>query len=286
MTRIPHWVAQHIAALRVVLVLTLLTGLAYPLAMVAAAHVPGLDGASEVTGAVGKPAGSSLIGQSFTDAKGNPIKKYFQPRPSNAGTGYDATASGAGNQGPESVVDTKDKPSLLTLVCARSKAVGDLEDVDGSRPYCTGDGVGAVLGVFYDGGTSGRATKAVSLNQACPATPFLASYKGVRVTCAKPGADYSHAVTVPVRGDAPANPVVPADAVTASGSGLDPHISPAYAKLQAPRVAHERGADVTDVRKLISKYTTGRTLGVLGEPGVNVVELNIALDRTYPKQGA
>lgn len=285
MTRFPHWLAQHIAALRVVLVLTLLTGLAYPLAMVAAAQVPGLGGASEVTGADGKPAGSSLIGQTFTDAKGNPVTKYFQSRPSNAGTGYDATASGAGNQGPESVVDTKDRPSLLTLVCGRSKAVGDLERVDGSRPYCTDDGVGAVLGVFYDG-TSGRATQAVSLDQACPAKPFLASYKGVRVTCAKPGADYSHAVIVPVRGNAPADPAVPADAVTASGSGLDPHISPAYAKLQAHRVARERGASVADVHKLIDKYTTGRALGVLGERGVNVVELNIALDRTYPKQGA
>ncbi|WP_405883296.1 potassium-transporting ATPase subunit C [Streptomyces sp. NBC_01136] len=292
MTRIPHWLAQHVAALRVVLVLTLLTGLAYPLAMTAFAQVPGLDGRSEVTAADGKDAGSSLIGQSFTDAKGNPLKRYFQSRPSNAGTGYDATASGAGNQGPESVVDTKDKPSLLTLVCGRSKAVGELEGVDGSRPFCTPDGVGAVLGVFYDGGTSGQVTRVVSLNQACPAKPFLATYKGVRVTCARPGADYSHAVTVPVRGDAPANPVVPADAVTASGSGLDPDISPAYARLQAPRVAHERGASVADVRKLIEKYTTGRTLGVLGEPGVNVVELNIALDRTYPsspsnpKQGA
>lgn len=93
-------------------------------------------------------------------------------------------------------------------------------------------------------------------------------------------------MTVPVRGNAPADPVVPADAVTASGSGLDPHISPAYATLQAPRIARERGASATGVRKLIEKYTTGRALGVLGERGVNVVELNIALDRTYPKLGA
>ncbi|MGW9433250.1 potassium-transporting ATPase subunit C [Streptomyces decoyicus] len=289
MTRLPHWLAQHLTALRVVLVLTVLTGLVYPLAMTAAAQVPGLSAGaqgSRVTGADGKDAGSSLIGQSFTDAKGNPIRKYFQSRPSNAGTGYDATASGAGNQGPESVVDTKDKPSLLTLVCGRSKAVGELEGIDGSRPYCTDDGVGAVLGVFHDGGTSGRITKVVSLNQACPAKPFLASYKGVGVECAKPGEDYSHAVTVPVRGDAPAHPRVPADAVTASGGGLDPHISPAYATLQAPRIARERGAGEAGVRKLIAKYTTGRALGVLGEPGVNVVELNIALDRSYPKQGA
>ncbi|MGW3627960.1 potassium-transporting ATPase subunit C [Streptomyces sp. NPDC000880] len=192
MTRIPHWLAQHIAALRVVLVLTVLTGLAYPLAMTAAAQVPGLDDRAP-------------IGQSFLDEKGNPIKKYFQSRPSNAGTGYDATASAAGNQGPESVVDTKDKPSLLTLVCGRSKAVADLEGVDGSRPYCTDDGVGAVLGIFYDGGTSGRITRVVSLNQACPAKPFRSAYRGVDVDCAKPGEDYSRAVTVPVRGDAPAH---------------------------------------------------------------------------------
>ncbi|MEV5780842.1 potassium-transporting ATPase subunit C [Streptomyces sp. NPDC052287] len=286
MTRIPHWLAQHLAALRVVLVLTLLTGLAYPLAMTAFAQVPGLEGRSEVTAADGRDAGSSLIGQSFTDAKGKPLKRYFQSRPSNAGTGYDATASGAGNQGPESVVDTADRPSLLTLVCGRSKAVGELEGVDGSRPFCTPDGVGAVLGVFRDGGTSGRVTRVVSLDQACPARPFLRSYGGVEVTCAESGADYSRAVTVPVRGDAPADPVVPADAVTASGSGLDPHISPAYAKLQAPRVARERGASVADVRRLIATYTSGRTLGVLGEPGVDVLELNVALDRTYPQQGA
>lgn len=74
--------------------------------------------------------------------------------------------------------------------------------------------------------------------------------------------------------------------MTASGSGLDPHISPAYAKLQAPRVARERGASVADVRRLIAAYTSGRTLGVLGEPGVDVLELNVALDRTYPQQGA
>ncbi|MET8409571.1 potassium-transporting ATPase subunit C [Streptomyces sp. NPDC005195] len=286
MTRIPHWLAQHLAALRVVLVLTLLTGLAYPLAMTAFAQVPGLAGRSGVTAADGRDAGSSLIGQSFTDAKGHPLRRYFQSRPSNAGTGYDATASGAGNQGPESVVDTADRPSLLTLVCGRSKAVGELEGVDGSRPFCTPDGVGAVLGVFHDGGTGGRVTRVVSLDQACPARPFIRSYRGVVVGCAEHGADYSRAVTVPVRGDAPADPVVPADAVTASGSGLDPHISPAYAKLQAPRVARERGASVADVRRLIATYTTGRTLGVLGEPGVDVLELNVALDRTYPQQGA
>jgi K+-transporting ATPase ATPase C chain len=72
--------------------------------------------------------------------------------------------------------------------------------------------------------------------------------------------------------------VVPADAVTASASGLDPDISPAYAELQAPRVARERGLTEDQVRTLIKDHTDGRALGFLGEPAVNVLELNLALD--------
>jgi K+-transporting ATPase ATPase C chain len=76
--------------------------------------------------------------------------------------------------------------------------------------------------------------------------------------------------------------LVPVDAVTASGSGLDPHISIANARLQIPRVASERGLDVAVVSKLVDKYTDGRNFLVLGEPGVNVVELNLALDDSAP----
>jgi potassium-transporting ATPase KdpC subunit len=285
MNRLPHWLAQNVAAIRVVLVLTLVTGLAYPLLLFAAGQIPGLRHQAEgspLTGPGGRDVGSALIGQPFTGAAGRPLVQYFQPRPSNAGDGYDPTASGAGNQGPESIVDTPDRPSLLTQVCARSRAVGALEGVDGGRPYCTSDGTGAVLGVFRTHGTAGAVTRVVSLDQPCPDRPFLATYQGARVECARPGAEYGKAVVVPVRGGAPAHPPVPADAVTASGSGLDPQISPAYARLQIPRVARERGTTEARIRALVAGCTTGRALGVFGEPGVNVVELNLALDRAYP----
>lgn len=279
------WLAQGAAAVRVVLLLTVLLGLAYPFGMAAVGRLPGLRdeaGGSLVEGPGGDTVGSSLIGQAFTDAEGAPLAQYFQSRPSNAGAGYDPAATAAGNLGGESVVDTPEKPSLLTQVCARSHAVGELENVDGRRPYCTDDGVGAVLGVYREDGLTGRATRVVTLNQPCPARPFVARYENVAVECAEPGADHSGAVVTPVRGDAPAEPAVPIDAVTGSGSGLDPHISPAYAELQAPRVARERDVPLDAVTDLIARHTSQRQLGVLGEPILNVLELNLALDRLYP----
>jgi potassium-transporting ATPase KdpC subunit len=289
---------QHWAALRALLVLTVIVGIGYPLFIWLVAQIPGLR--DKADGSIielnGKPVASRLIGQLFTDADGNVLPQYFQSRPSAAGDGYDPLATSASNLGPESIVDTPADPSLpeddngykaslLTLVCSRSKAVGDLEGVDGKRPFCTGDGVGAVLSVIGPRDARGNVvspTKVVSINEPCQTTarPFLDVYEGVRVECAEFGGDYTIGQIVPIKG-AVSDLAVPADAVTASGSGLDPNISPAYADLQIARVAKARGVSAEQVRQVVAAHTDGRTLGIFGEPRVNVVELNIALDQKF-----
>jgi len=224
--------AQLLAALRALVVLSVLLGIGYPLVVFGVAQVAFHSQANgSMVKADGKVVGSSLIGQSFTDPKtGDPLSQYFQSRPSNAGDGYDPTATAASNLGPEDVTDavtaSGDKPSLLTDVCARSKAVAAADGVDRARPYC-GDGVG----------------------------------------------------TPTVRGSAPEAVTVPSDALTASGSGLDPDISPAYARLQVDRVATARGIPAAQVMALVEGHVQGRTLGFLGEPRVDVLQLNLALDQ-------
>jgi K+-transporting ATPase ATPase C chain len=184
---------QLAPALLVFLALTLLTGVAYPLAVTGVAQVvfPGRADGSLIE-RDGRVVGSRLIGQAFTGPR------YFHPRPSAAGDGYDAMASSASNLGPTN-------SELIDEVRARSAAYRRENEL---RP-------------------------------------------GQRV---------------------------PTDAVTASGSGLDPDISVTNARLQAARVARARGLDLNDVRALIEEHTDGRSLGFLGEPGVNVLELNLALD--------
>ncbi|OBH32938.1 K+-transporting ATPase subunit C [Mycobacterium sp. E342] len=303
-----NFVRMHWAAFRALLVLTVIAGVAYPLFVWLVAQIPGLQDKADgsILTAAGKPIGSRLIGQLFTDKDGNPLPQYFQGRPSAAGNGYDPLSTSASNLGPESIVDTPAdpaqlaagksasdagfKPSLLTTVCARSAAVGRLENVDGSRPFCTGGGVGAVLSVIGPRDARGNVvhpTRVVSVNEPCQATPapFLTLYEGVRVECAKYGEDYTIGQIVPIRGAAPADPAVPADAVTASGSGLDPDISPAYADLQVARVAKARHVSVDQIREALAQNRSGRALGFFGEPSVNVLQLNLQLDHIYPVSG-
>jgi K+-transporting ATPase ATPase C chain len=180
-------------AIRMTIVTAVVLGLLYPLAITGIAQVlfPGAADGSLVT-LNGKVVGSSLIAQGFADAK------YFHPRPSAAGSGYDAMASSASNLGPTSQV-------LVDRV--RTDVQAKLKQEPGLR-------LGAV----------------------------------------------------------------PVDMVTTSGSGLDPDITVANARAQAPRVAAARGMSVKSVFALVTKNTTGRQLGFLGEPRVNVLALNLALD--------
>ncbi|WP_040693416.1 potassium-transporting ATPase subunit C [Nocardia vinacea] len=294
--RMSTWIRQHLAALRALLALTAITGIVYPVAVFLIAQIPGLHDKADgsLITVDGNVVGSSLIGQSFTDKDGNALVQYFQSRPSAAGDGYDPLSTAASNLGPESIVDTLDadpakvKLSLLSTVCARSKAVGDREGVDGSRPFCTKDGVGAVLSVIGPRDADGEVShpvQVVSVNEVCPAKPFLSTYKGIQVECAKLGEDYSVGRIVPIIGDASTDTPVPTDAVTAGGSGLDPHISPQYAAIQLARIAKARNISEDQVRQLVDAHTDGRTLGFLGEPRVNVVELNLDLDKRYPFRG-
>lgn len=231
--------AQLLAGLRAFLVLSVLLGLCYPLAVFAIGQLAFNDNANgSPVERGGQVVGSDLIGQSFLDPDtGEALPQFFQSRASNAGDGYDPTGTAASNLGPEDVVDTPDDPateeddsdtSLLTTVCTRSREVGQANDIDGDRAFCEPAGVG---------------------------TP---EQRG------------------PIRSE---DTSVPADAVTASGSGLDPHVSPAYARLQVARIAKARGLPSEQVQGLVQDHVQGRTLGFLGEPRVNVLRLNLALEQ-------
>jgi len=202
----------------------------------------------------GKSVGSALIGQNFTDHNGNPLVRYFQPRPSAAGTnGYDPTASAGSNLGPSN-------PNLVG---------NNIDDPQHNQyrtpadPYCV-----PVAATDQSGGARTDAQG-------------NAIYQENR-----DGAYICNPNTVPERVIAyrrlnglPAGAPVPVDAVTASGSGLDPDISEANALDQAARVAAARHVSRSLVVDLIGRHIDHRALGVIGENTVNVLDLNVALDR-------
>jgi K+-transporting ATPase ATPase C chain len=236
-------------ALRMTLVLTVLTGVFYPgvvTAITQAVFPKQANGSLIVKN--GKVIGSELIGQNFSRPE------YFQPRVSAAGNGYDATASGGSNLGPTSA-------KLIHGTTKMDDKKNEVVDYDGINlrivHYCVDNNIpyesSMPLGSFKDasGGLDDvKLIKAFNDDKA----PLIFTPK------------------------AP----IPADAVTASASGLDPHISPAFAKGQAERVARARGVDVIALDQLVAQHTEGRDWGFLGEPRVNVLRLNLALDQSYP----
>jgi len=234
---------------RLTLVFTILTGLLYPAIMtgISEAIFPKQANGSLVT-VDGKTVGSSLIGQNFSKAE------YFHPRPSSAGSGYDATASSGSNLGPTSA-------KLLRGTTKMDDKKNEVVDFDGLNlrivHYCIDNDIpyesSMPLEQFKDAKGDLDDVKLVkAFND--DKTPLLFSAK------------------------AP----VPADAVTASSSGLDPHISPANADVQAARVAKARNASVDQVKQLIAQYTESADLAFLGEPRVNVLMLNVAVDQRFP----
>ncbi|MGE7385222.1 potassium-transporting ATPase subunit C [Streptomyces sp. NPDC004126] len=219
------------AGLRALLVLTVICGVIYPLAVTGIAQALFNDKAngSEIKDKSGNVVGSSLIGQTYNLPKQNPDDpeeaakpdlKWFQPRPSNGlgvnsvNTQYSLILSGATNRAADN--------GAVNGKCTEDAAEGTL---------CA-QVVAAKEAVIADNSTAGHTVKPED---------------------------------------------VPADAVTSSGSGLDPSISPEYAELQVHRVAEKNKLDVKQVEKLVEQNTEGRTLGFMGEPRVNVLKLNIAL---------
>jgi K+-transporting ATPase ATPase C chain len=238
-------------------------GLVYPLVVTAVGEVafPYRANGSLIS-RNGKVVGSALLGQEFLDTKGNPDPRYFQPRPSAAGEGYDPTASGASNLGPSD-------PRLVGFLPGFN-SVG----LDGS-PSATNPFATSADPYCVPTDTSGDVVTSPSTGQTYAKNPD--------------GSYVCDSNTVPERALAyrqlnnlAAAVNVPIDAVTASASGLDPDISVDNADLQAARVASARGLTVTAVMALIHRHTDSPQLGVLGERTVNVVDINLALDALRP----
>ena len=243
-------VKQLRPAFLMMLVLTILTGLVYPGVMTGLAQVlfrDQADGSLIVRG--GQVIGSRLLGQAFT------TPGYFHPRPSNAGSGYDPTATAGSNLGPTSA------KLINGTTKTDDKTKQEVVDFDGLKDrivhYCVDNGIAYTSSAPLDGFKD----KDGNLDDVKLIKAFNDAKSPLVFTPQTP---------------------IPADAVTGSASGLDPDISPANAELQVGRVAKARGVSADQLRAIVVEHTAGRMLGVLGEPHVNVLELNLAIDATYP----
>jgi K+-transporting ATPase ATPase C chain len=236
-----------------------LLGLVYPLAMTGAAQLVAKNKAngSFVTDRNGKVVGSSLIGQAFTDKDGNPIPRYFQSRPSYAGAGYDALASGGSNWGPSN-------PNLIGNVPGIAIDTKTNPYASRTDPYC-------VPVQATDKDDAPITDKA--------GNPVYEKNKDDSYVC-DPNTVPERVLAYRSLNGLGRNVQVPVDAVTSSASGLDPAISPANARLQAPRVAKARDLPLAQVLALVSEHTQDRQLGILGDKTVDVLNLNLALDAT------
>jgi len=234
---------------RLTLAFTVLTGLLYPLAMTGVSQLifPAQANGSLVK-VNDKVVGSSLIGQNFSKPE------YFHPRPSAAGNGYDATASGGSNLGPTSA-------KLLRGTTATDDKKNETVSFDGISlrvlHYCLDNDIPYESSMSLD--------------------PFKNEKDELDdVKLVKAFNDVKTPLVIQ------AKVPIPPDAVTASSSGLDPHISPANAEVQAARVAKTRNVSVDQVKQLIAESSRAADLGFLGEPRVNVLTLNIAIDQKFP----
>jgi K+-transporting ATPase ATPase C chain len=253
---------QLITGLLMTIVLTVLLGLVYPLVVTGVSQ--GLmskraDGS--LVKVNGRIVGSSLIGQNFTDANGNALPKYFQPRPSAAGAGYDGLKSSGSNYGPSN-------PKLIGNV--PGVAIGDDGKPIKTNAYATAADPYCVPVQATDNGGNGVTDSA--------GNAVYEKNKDGSYVC-DPNTVPERAMAYRALNGLAADAKVPVDAVTASGSGLDPQISVQNARLQAARVARARNLPEETVRKAIDAHTQGRAWGFLGEETVNVLELNLALDR-------
>jgi potassium-transporting ATPase KdpC subunit len=242
---------QILPGLRIKIFFTIVLGIVYPLAMtgISQAIFPKQANGSLIR-AGNKIIGSEIIGQNFTKPK------YFHPRPSSAGSGYDGTASAGSNLGPTSA-------KLLHGTTKLDDKKNEVVDFDGLNlrivHYCIDNGIP------YE--------SSVPLNQFNDASGNPDDVKLIKAF----NNEKAPLVFTPKK-------PIPGDAVTGSASGLDPHISPANAQMQTVRVAKARNVSADQVNRLVAQFTEGPDLGLLGEPRVNVLKLNLALDQQFPRK--